>query len=207
MAWLSGRGGAGRGVQGSGPPSGDQDDLRYLRKSEEFFLGGGGILIMIICHILNRISCYDFVVYSVTYARESSFHETTVCNFVCRCTERTPLDCSLYTSHVTNMFNCVHFYRQKNDDEHQHNPHCIVLIVPLLLGRVWKKMLPESKYGAVCLTYLKSDQNNITKGTRLSRNAPKGLQQSPYPQLDLWRERDTRGGTTWIFSHEVAFFS
>ena len=104
MAWLSGRGGAGWGVQGSGPPSGDQDDLRYLRKSEEFFLGGGGILIMIICHILNRISCYDFFVYSVTY---DSLAVITVCDFVCRCTERTPLDSSLYTSHVTNMFNCV----------------------------------------------------------------------------------------------------
>jgi len=36
------RGGAGRGVQGSGPPSGDQDDLRDSHKSEVFWGEGWG---------------------------------------------------------------------------------------------------------------------------------------------------------------------
>ena len=39
-------------------------------------------LIMIIYHILNRISCYDFSVYSVPYAWPSSFYKATVYDFV-----------------------------------------------------------------------------------------------------------------------------
>jgi len=48
-------------------------------------------------------------------------------------------------------------------------------------------MLPESKYGAVCLTHLKSDQNNITKGTRLSRKCTKRLTALPIPSAAFGR--------------------
>jgi len=54
-------------------------------------------------------------------------------------------------------------------------------------------MLPESKYGAVCLTYLKSDQINITKGTRLSRKCTKRLTALPIPSGGFGRGKGRTG--------------